>query len=49
MRQSFLVLDGPTASIDISVRARIICLPESFRDDIVLIYLCISHDLSLWR
>lgn len=49
LRPSLLVLDEPTASLDVSVQAQIISLLEQLRDDLGLTYMFISHDLSLVR
>jgi oligopeptide/dipeptide ABC transporter ATP-binding protein len=47
LRPSLLVLDEPTASLDVSVQAQIVSLLEELRDEFGLTYLFISHDLGL--
>lgn len=47
LKPALLVLDEPTASLDVSVQAQIISLLEALRDDLKLTYIFISHDLSL--
>ena len=49
LQPDFLVLDEPTASLDVSIQAQIIELLERFRADFGLTYLFISHDLGLVR
>ena len=45
----FVVLDEPTASLDIFIQAPIIDLLTGIRDEMDLTYLFISHDLGLVR
>jgi oligopeptide transport system ATP-binding protein len=49
LQPDFLVLDEPTASLDVSIQAQIIGLLERLKDDLGLTYLFISHDLGLVR
>jgi oligopeptide/dipeptide ABC transporter ATP-binding protein len=43
----FVVLDEPTSSVDVSVRAQLLDLFQELRKDMGLTYLFISHDLSV--
>jgi oligopeptide/dipeptide ABC transporter ATP-binding protein len=49
LRPDFVVLDEPTASLDVSIQAQIIDLLAGLRDQMGLTYLFISHDLGLVR
>ena len=46
LRPEFLVLDEPTSSVDVSVRARLLKLLKELQRKYGLTYLFISHDLS---
>ena len=47
LRPQFIILDEPTAALDVSVQSQIIKLLEGLREQLNLTFLFISHDLSL--
>jgi oligopeptide/dipeptide ABC transporter ATP-binding protein len=49
LQPDLVVLDEPTASLDVSIQAQTIALLEQLRQDLGLTYLFISHDLGLVR
>ncbi|MDK3075250.1 ABC transporter ATP-binding protein [Sedimentitalea sp. JM2-8] len=49
LNPDFVVLDEPTASLDVSIQAQIIALIQGLQADLGLTYLFISHDLGLVR
>ncbi len=47
MNPKFVVLDEPTSSVDVSVRAQLLNLFQKLQKDLGLTYLFISHDLNV--
>jgi len=48
-RPQFIVLDEPTSSVDVSIRARLLRLLKDLQMSLGLTYLLISHDISTVR
>jgi len=46
-RPEFIVLDEPTSSVDVSVRAQLLDLFKSLQENLDLTYMFVTHDLSI--
>lgn len=46
-RPQFVVLDEPTSSVDVSVRAQLLNMLQELQKDLNLTYLFVTHDLSV--
>ncbi len=47
LHPEFVVLDEPTSAVDVSVRAQLLRLFQSLREEFGLTYMFVSHDLSV--